>query len=140
MSQGDTHIGIDVGGTFTDVVALETGTGATKWTKVPTNVQSPGAGVLSAIEAAGIPYTRLATVRLGTTLGVNAILTRSGSRTGLITTDGFRDVLEIRRTHRQSLFDLNERFPEPLVPRQLRVEVRERLGADGSIVLPLEED
>jgi N-methylhydantoinase A len=140
MSHGETQIGIDVGGTFTDVVALDTTTGATTWTKVPTNVHSPSAGVLTAIEATGVPYSRIAGVRLGTTLGVNAILTRSGAKTGLITTAGFRDVLEIRRTHRESLFDLNERFPEPLVPRHLRLEVRERVGADGDVVHPLEED
>src|SRR5438128_1534119 len=140
MSHGETQIGIDVGGTFTDVVALQTATGATTWTKVPTDVHSPSAGVLAAIEATGIPYSRIGSVRLGTTLGVNAILTRSGATTGLITTRGFRDVLEIRRTHRQSLFDLNERFPEPLVPRHLRLEVRERIAADGSIVQPLEDD
>lgn len=140
MSQGETQMGIDVGGTFTDVVALDSATGATTWTKVSTNAESPSAGVLAAIEASQIPFSRIGSVRLGTTLGVNALLTRTGARTGLITTAGFRDVLEIRRTHRESLFDLDERFPEPLVPRHLRLEVRERVGADGTIVAPLEEE
>ncbi len=134
------NLGIDVGGTFTDVVALDRATGSTRWFKVATDPVSPNAGVLAAIETSGVGYDRVEGIRLGTTLAVNAILTRTGARTGLITTAGFRDVLEIRRTHRESLFDLNERFPDPLVERELRLEVRERLAADGTVVVPLHED
>ncbi|MDO8212673.1 hydantoinase/oxoprolinase family protein [Conexibacter sp. CPCC 206217] len=134
------RIGLDVGGTFTDVVALDEATGATAWFKVPTNVTSPSAGVLDAIAATGVAYEDVLTVRLGTTLGVNALLTGSGAPTGLITTAGFRDVLEIRRTHRKHLFDLDETFPAPLVPRDLRLEVSERVGAEGAVVTPLDED
>ena len=68
-------VAVDVGGTFTDVVALQTATGATTWTKVPTDVHSPSAGVLAAIEATGIPYSRIGSVRLGTTLGLCAGMT-----------------------------------------------------------------
>jgi N-methylhydantoinase A len=135
-----THIGLDVGGTFTDVVAVDDESGATTWFKVPTDVASPGDGVLAALAATGVPVPEMESVRIGTTLGVNALLTHSGAPTGLITTRGFRDVLEIRRTHRQTLFDLNERFPEPLVPRNLRLEVRERVDAAGNVVEPLDED
>jgi len=134
------RIGLDVGGTFTDVVAVDDTSGATTWLKVPTNVASPSEGVLDGIAATGVPYDAIAAIRLGTTLGVNALLTRTGTPTGLITTRGFRDVLEIRRTHRQSLFDLDERFPEPLVPRDRRLEVRERIDAEGNVVEPLDED
>jgi N-methylhydantoinase A len=134
------RIGLDVGGTFTDVVALDETTGATTWTKVLTDVESPSAGVLAAIDATGVPYPEIAAIRLGTTLGVNALLTGSGARTGLITTRGFRDVLEIRRTHRQTLFDLDERVPAPLVPRELRLEVDERIDANGDVVRPLDEE
>ena len=134
------RIGLDVGGTFTDVVALDEATGATAWTKVLTNTESPSAGVLAAIDATGVSYPEISALRLGTTLGVNALLTGAGARTGLITTRGFRDVLEIRRTHRQALFDLDERFPEPLVPRELRLEVDERVDANGAVVRPLDTD
>jgi N-methylhydantoinase A len=134
------RIGLDVGGTFTDVVALDEATGATSWTKVLTDAESPSAGVLAAIDATGVPYPDISAIRLGTTLGVNALLTGGGARTGLITTRGFRDVLEIRRTHRQALFDLDERVPEPLVPRELRIEVDERVDANGVVVRALDED
>ena len=134
------RIGLDVGGTFTDVVALDEVTGATAWTKVLTDAESPSAGVLAAIDATRVSYPEISAVRLGTTLGVNALLTGSGAKTGLITTRGFRDVLEIRRTHRQALFDLDEQVPAPLVPRELRLEVDERMDANGEVVRPLDED
>jgi N-methylhydantoinase A len=134
------QLGIDVGGTFTDVVALNTRGGGTSWFKVPTTSAAPSDGVLEAIAASGVTCRDVESICLGTTLGVNAILTRAGAKTGLLTTEGFRDVLEIRRTHRQSLFDLDEQFPKPLVPRNLRLQVRERIAADGTVVVPLDEE
>src|SRR5579871_2533398 len=108
------RIGVDVGGTFTDVVVLDEASGATSWLKLPTNEHDPATGVLDALAAAEVPLREVSHVKVGTTLGVNAVLTRSGAPTGLITTRGFRDVLEIRRTHRARLFDLDEQIPEPL--------------------------
>jgi N-methylhydantoinase A len=134
------RIGVDVGGTFTDVVVLDETSGSTSWLKVPTNDLAPADGVLDAIGASAVDCAEIAHVKMGTTLGVNAIITRTGAPTGLITTRGFRDVLEIRRTHRTRLFDLDERLPEPLVARDMRLEVTERIDADGGVIVPLDED
>jgi N-methylhydantoinase A len=134
------RVGVDVGGTFTDVVTLDEASGQTAWLKVLTDAEHPAEGVLEAIAASGVPPSEVSRVRLGTTLGVNSVLTRSGALTGLITTKGFRDVLEIRRTHRLRLFDLEERPPDPLVRRDLRMEVSERIDADGAVVRPLDEE
>jgi len=134
------RIGVDVGGTFTDVVVLDETSGSTSWLKVPTNAREPASGVLEAMATTGVALKDVSHVKVGTTLGVNAVLTRTGARTGLITTRGFRDVLEIRRTHRARLFDLDERIPEPLVPRDRRLEVTERIDADGEVVVALDEE
>jgi N-methylhydantoinase A len=134
------RVGVDVGGTFTDVVVLDETSGSTSWLKVPTNESAPTDGVLDAIAATGADCAQATHVKVGTTLGVNAILTRTGAPTGLMTTKGFRDVLEIRRTHRTRLFDLDERIPDPLVARDLRLEVSERVDSGGEVIVPLDED
>src|ERR1700730_3559726 len=134
------RIGVDVGGTFTDVVVLDEESGSTSWLKLPTNAREPAVGVLEAMAASGVPLSEVSHVKVGTTLGVNAVLTRSGACTGLITTRGFRYVLEIRRPHRTRLFDPDEQLPEPLVPRDRRLEVSERMDADGHVVAALDEE
>jgi N-methylhydantoinase A len=134
------RVGIDVGGTFTDVVVLDEGSGATSWFKTSTDYDSPAEGVLRIVAAACGADDSMSQIKLGTTLGLNAVLTRSGAATGLLTTRGFRDVLEIRRTHRKRLFDLNETVPEPLVLRNRRVEITERVSTAGEVVTPLDED
>ena len=134
------RIGIDVGGTFTDVAVLDEDSGATSWFKTSTDYDNPAEGVLRVVAAACGADDSVSQVKLGTTLGLNAILTRSGAATGLLTTRGFRDVLEIRRTHRKRLFDLNETVPEPLVPRNRRIEITERVSTAGEVVTPLDED
>ncbi|GII78499.1 methylhydantoinase [Sphaerisporangium rufum] len=134
------RIGIDVGGTFTDVVVLDEATGTTRCFKAATDYGRPADGIMHAFDNAGVDGADVSHVKLGTTLGLNALLTRTGARTGLLTTAGFRDVLQIRRTHRERLYDLDERIPEPLVPRRLRKEVIERIGSGGEVVVDLDPE
>jgi N-methylhydantoinase A len=138
MSGGEVRrAGVDVGGTFTDVVTVDPASGRLLQAKALTTYPDPTQGFLAALAklgAGGLDY-----VGYGTTLATNALLTGAGAATALVTTRGFRDVLEIRRTHRSKLFDLYEEIPAPLVPRPLRFEVTERVGADGQVVEPLAE-
>jgi N-methylhydantoinase A len=142
------RIGIDVGGTFTDVVLIDDQHKKIHYTKVLTIPKDPARGVLYGIEKIlRISNTSMADLDYmvhghGTTIGTNALIERKGARTGLITTAGFRDVLEIGRVERpdEGLYDFLVDMPEPLVPRYLRVEVNERTGAQGQVVCPLDED
>lgn len=134
-----TRAAVDIGGTFTDVVTVDEGTGRLIQAKALTTYPDPTPGFLNAL-AKATDREALETVGYGTTLATNAVLTRSGARTALLTTAGFRDVLEIRRTHRSSLFDIYEQIPDPIVPRPLRFEIPERTASDGSEVMPLDEE
>ncbi|WP_119419805.1 hydantoinase/oxoprolinase family protein [Desertibaculum subflavum] len=129
-------VGIDVGGTFTDLIAV--GGGETRIAKVPTTVENQAFGVLHAIEAAGLALADVAAIVHGTTATTNALLERKIARVGLITTKGFRDVLELGRRTRPKPYGMTGHF-EPLVPRELRLEVAERMDADGEVVRPLDE-
>ncbi len=137
------RIGVDIGGTFTDIV-LFTDRGRTISRKTPSTPAHPEQAVLTGIRLAlgdaGLEPGEIATVLHGTTVGSNAILQKRGGRTGLVTTRGFRDVLEIGRLRTPGMFDLSWDKPEPLVPRHWRCEVRERIAADGSVVAPLDRD
>ncbi|UPY38741.1 hydantoinase/oxoprolinase family protein [Sediminicoccus sp. KRV36] len=135
------RIGVDVGGTFTDVVLALPG-GRIVVNKTTTTPQDPGEGVAAAIAAviaeAGLDARQVTEIVHGTTVASNTILQKTGARTGLLTTQGFRDVLEIGRIRTPGMFDMAWRKPEPLVPRRWRLEVRERIAADGGIVTPLD--
>lgn len=145
---GDTHVsgaraGIDVGGTFTDAI-LVGDDGALDVVKVPTTPSRPAEGFAAAIAGmlaqAGADADALDYVVHGTTLATNAIVQGRAARVGLITTAGFRDVLEIGTQQRAELYDPRRPRPAPLVRRELRLEVRERIGADGAVVTSLEDD
>lgn len=129
------RVGIDIGGTFTDLVLIDDTTGAVSAHKLLTTPKAPEEGAIrGAVELArraGRDVQECTIVVHGTTLVVNSLTERKGARTALITTRGFRDVLEIRTEQRYDPFDLGLRFPDPLVPRRWRFEVEERILADG---------
>ena len=137
------RLGIDVGGTFTDFVLLDDATGQTHIYKCLTTPSDPSEAMEGGVRALEQQMPgcaeRLEEIIHGTTLVINAILERKGARTALLTTQGFRDVLELGRELRYAPYDLFAEFPEPLVPRRRRLEVDERLRADGSVLRPLDE-
>ena len=139
MSKQDWIAGVDVGGTFTDLIAIDTHSGAVRLAKVPTTPENQAFGVLAAIEAAGLDLAELALIVHGTTTTTNALLERKLAKTGLVTTKGFREILELGRRTRPNAYGLTGWF-EPLVPRELRLEVAERVDADGNVLTPLDED
>ncbi|MEM6547956.1 MAG: hydantoinase/oxoprolinase family protein [Pseudomonadota bacterium] len=125
-------IGVDVGGTFTDVFALDEATGEARIAKTPTTRPDQSAGFLKGVSGQASDLSQLSAVVHGTTAGTNALLERKGARIGAITTAGFRDVLEMRRRDRPRTWGLRGSF-DPVVPRSMRVEVAERTLADGTI-------
>jgi N-methylhydantoinase A len=123
------RVGVDVGGTFTDLVALRAGRlFSAKVRSVP---RDQSLAVMLAIDSSGVPADEIALVAHGTTVATNALLERRGARTALVTTEGFRDVIEIGRQDRAALYDLTATRPQALVPRELRFTVRERVGPRG---------
>ena len=140
------RVGIDVGGTFTDVVLVDEKTGAFHYTKTPTTHHDLAEGVLKGLaeilDLTGVGIRDIDYVIHGTTIGTNAIVEGKGAKVGLITTAGFEDVLEIRRVARpkEAAFDFNADNPPPLVPRYLRKGVAERINGKGEVLRPLDED
>ncbi len=133
------RIAIDVGGTFTDVVELSADTGRLTFDKVPTTPSQPTAGVLDAFDVTSSAVGQVSMFTHGTTLGLNALLTRTGARTAVIGTQGFRDVYLLARTDRRVNYDLTCGPPAALVQRYDTFEVPERSLFDGSVHLPLDE-
>lgn len=137
----DIRLGADIGGTFTDIALDLRGTLFS--TKVLTNYTAPEQAILDGIEIvakdAGIAPAEIDIVIHGTTLATNALIERRGARTALVTTDGFRDVIEMRTENRFEQYDLNLKLPTPLIPREDRFPVAGRIGADGQELLRLDE-
>jgi N-methylhydantoinase A len=144
MSGGDTKpkpagqvVGVDVGGTFTDLIMLDQSSAEVRLAKVPSTLDNQAFGVLSALKEAEVPVPEIDLIIHGTTTTTNAVLERKLSRTGLITTIGFRDILELGRRTRPQAYGMTGTF-RPIIPRDLRLEVDERMDAAGEVVKPLE--
>jgi len=131
-------IGVDVGGTFTDVIGWDAATREFRIAKVPSTTGEQALGFLRGVERLGWPWPAIGALVHGTTVGTNAVLERRGAKVGLIATRGFRDVLELGRRTRPHLYGMAGGFV-PLIPRALRVEVTERIDAEGNVLVPLDE-
>ena len=132
-------VGVDIGGTFTDVIGYDPASGRLLAAKSLSTPASPVRAVLEGIAKLGADYAEIGRFVHGTTRVTNALLENSGVPVALITTRGFRDVTEMARGHRRRLYSVKETAPERLVPRVRRFEVEERLQADGSVLRPLDE-
>jgi len=136
------RIGFDIGGTFTDFILLDRSTATIRLHKCLTTPQDPSEGALAGLAAlvaeAGLALSDIAEIVHGTTLITNALIERKGAALGMITTAGFRDVIEMGTEQRYDIYDLFLQYPDPLVPRRHRLEVPERLDRDGKVVTPLD--
>ncbi len=132
-------VGVDVGGTFTDLVLFDAGARAGRLAKTPTTLDNQAFGVLNALHSTDADLVALDLIVHGTTTTTNAVLERNLCKTGLITTAGFRDVLELGRRTRPNAYGMKGHFV-PIIPRDLRLEVPERFDADGNELVPLDED
>ena len=133
-----TVLGIDVGGTFTDLFFLDEATGQVRISKASTTPRDLTTGLFNGLEALGVAPGEIDLFIHGTTIATNALIERKGGRCGLITTAGFRDILELGRRERPHVYGMGG-LQDPLIPRDLRFEVTERLDAHGEIVMPLDE-
>jgi N-methylhydantoinase A len=137
-------IGIDTGGTFTDIVLVDIASGEYRYHKLPTTTDDPSKAILQGIaevvQATSASCEQVELVVLGTTLATNAVLEGNTARTGMLTTRGFRDVLELARQRRPHYFNLDVPKPMPPAPRDSRVEIDERIDASGRVLAPLRED
>ncbi|APE44972.1 methylhydantoinase [Sulfitobacter alexandrii] len=140
MASFETRLGVDIGGTFTDVVLERRGERFS--TKVLTTYGAPEDAIIDGMQQvcakAGIDAGEIGQIIHGTTLATNALIERRGAKTALITTEGFRDVIEMRTESRFEQYDLNLKLPEPLLPRQYRFTLGERVNAKGEIMIPLD--
>src|SRR5262249_45427053 len=131
-------VAVDMGGTFTDLVAYDHDGHRVVYAKSPTTYHNFVDGILDCFGKVKLEPKTANFVNHGTTLVINALIQRKGAKAALVTTTGFRDVLEIARGNRPDPFDLHYRRDEPLIPRAMRFEVNERIGSKGEVVTPLD--
>ena len=144
MTMNSISLAIDVGGTFTDVTLLDRNSGQLHFAKVLTTPDDPSRGSVAGageiLDNTGTSPASVGEMIHATTVATNAVLERKGAKIGLLTTKGFRDTLEIGRESRYDIYDLNLQMPVPLVPKARRLEVAERISADGDVIVPLDEE
>jgi len=133
------RVAVDIGGGFTDFFAIDEETGEVTWSKDETTPGNYSEGVMKVFSKSGVIPTSVSSLLHGQTLVINTIITRRGSKVGLITTKGFRDIILITRSNRRDIYNLRYRKPNSFVPRHLIREVDERIGFDGTILKPLNE-
>lgn len=132
------HVGIDTGGTFTDLVAVDDDSGTWSFAKVPSSPADPVVAIRGALRAAAIDTKAVSSIVVGTTIGINGVLTRSGARVLLLTTAGFEDIPFIQRISRKYHYDYSWKKPRPLLDRPDCVGVRERTDEEGRTIIPLD--
>src|SRR5689334_1049330 len=140
MAERGLRLAADIGGTFTDIAIFDDKSGALTFGKSLSTPDRLVDGISSGVEKAGSNYAAASLFLHGSTVAINTILERTGAKTALITTDGFRDVYEIGRINRPDAYNLYFKKHAPLIERSLRFEVKERMRADGEVVVPLDED
>ena len=131
---------MDVGGTFTDAAVFDDAAGSLRYAKVPSTPADPARAVLDVLERLGVDLGEVQRFIHGITIGTNAVLEGRGAEVWMLTTAGFRDVLEIARTNRTVLYDITALKPPPLVPRGRTLEIDERMAFDGTVLRPLDLD
>ena len=139
QTQSQVRLSADVGGTFTDVAAFDEATGALRLGKTLTTPQRLVEGIDTGVGKAGTRFSAAQLFLHGTTVAINTVLERSGARCALLTTQGFRDIYEIGRVNRPEAYNLFFKKHEPLIDRDLRYEIRERMDAEGNVLIPLDE-
>ena len=132
-------VGVDVGGTFTDLFLWDDEAKETRISKVLSTPADQSIGIMNVLMSAGMPLEKISFIVHGTTVATNAVLEKKGSHAALITTKGFRDVIELKRRDRPNLYGLKSSF-EPLIPRYRRYEIDERAAADGEILKEVSAD
>src|SRR5207247_1141771 len=137
---GGTRLSADVGGTFTDIAAFDQRTGELRLGKTLTTAERLADGITTGVAKAGATFRGSQLFLHGTTIAINTILERTGARCALLTTQGFRDIYEIGRINRPESYNLFFRRHQPLIERDLRYEVRERMDAQGKVLIALDEE
>ena len=134
---GSTRVGVEVGGTFTDLVAFEAN--GVRITKVPSTPSEPHRGAIAALDESGLAMDAAGDLVHGSTVATNAVLERKGARVAFLATEGFRDILSLQRQSRRSIYDIHYRKPAPVVARRDTFEIPERMGPHGEVVTALDE-